>query len=219
MVTDDRYPPTHLLGQLTSTHCGGWPGQALLVGFLWSRLARRGRTALALAFATALVFQHNQHQYYGRSWSTCCRSWGQILHLSSDAGPEDIVLVQLLPRFQKNAEVYPWCSSLIYPQLVNLSSLPGNSQPVVAVLAREGPQLRASSTGLTLHQKQAWMPGHNRPLREQHLIVLEQGRQGFERRQGWWEHQGWRYRLRPPEKRPGYAPGLLYRTLGADHYH
>lgn len=213
MVTGDRYPPTQLLGQLTSSHCGGWPGQALLVGLLWSRLPKMGRAMVTFGLATALVFQWSQQGHYVLSWQVCCSSWQSILQQIPDAEADDIVLVEPGELFQPYKEAFPWCNSLIYPQLVNLSSLPGERQPAVAVLVDEGPRLEADSEGVVLRQKQPWIPGDGRLLQDRHLIVVEYAGDGFFRREGVWPVQGVQYLLKAPKKPKNWGPGMLHQKM------
>lgn len=99
-LTVVNYPPTQVVGRLTSTHvAAAWPA-ALAMGALFEGLHRgggwRARLAVGVAaiWAAALVGYHHQVQRgFVRAFDEERRFWRQITTLSPDVGPGWSVIV------------------------------------------------------------------------------------------------------------------------------
>lgn len=149
-----NYPPTQVIGRLTSTHiAAGWP-VALLCGCGCEALMRHRQklTALwvaALAGALMLLLAYTQYvqRQYMHAWSHEKAFWRQVLALCPDVDAHTSIIVTGLPYIQQHPYILvnSWADYHACVHLFGLTS--DNSGPKFANLGAMGPQISFKREG------------------------------------------------------------------------
>jgi hypothetical protein len=181
-LTVVNYPPTQLVGRLTSTHvAAGWPA-ALAMGALIDGLHGRGawRTRLAVGVAAlwagALVGYHHQVQRgFVRAFDEERRFWRQITTLSPDVGPGWSVIVtgsplNPSPVILSNA----WSDHLAHRQIYTRGVDP--SGPGFAHLGFVGSQVELVQEGGTWSWRPEFWGGPVLPVDPARLALFQDDR-------------------------------------------
>ena len=174
-----NYPPTQLVGRLTSTHvAAGWPA-ALVVGVLFDRLSgmglrwRRLALVVTLAWLVALVgYQHQLQRGYVRAWEEERRYWKALTLLSPDVGPGWSVVVTGPPSAMNRVILSNSWSDLYAHRQIYAAGL-DPAGPAFSHLGFQGPQVAFERDGDAWRWRPEFWGGPWLPIDRSRLALFE----------------------------------------------
>jgi len=174
-----NYPPTQVMGRLTSTHvAAGWPA-ALALGATFELLRGAGRwrgrlvVALTATWLASLVGYHHllQRGYVG-AWEEERRFWRELTLRSPDVGPGWTVLVAGTPRAPGKAILSSsWSDHLVHRQLY--TAAPDGAGISFAHLGIVGRQVELVRDGEAWRWRPAFWTGAVQTIDPSRLALFE----------------------------------------------
>jgi len=131
ILTLTNYPPTQIVGRITSTHTAAALPVALLVGSLYAAFAGRSRawrtgSHILLAAGLFLTLSYNQfvQREYAKVWQVQIQFWQQVFELcpDADAGADILVTGSVDPERSEIIEANSWADFHVYRWLFGAGS-------------------------------------------------------------------------------------------------